>query len=314
MSSSAAEIAARVAEAASIAGSAVGQAENTDTAVRGLTTAVERIGAIAVAIGDIAGKTNLLALNATIEAARAGESGRGFAVVAAEVKALAGQTARATEEIGGQIRNVQSATHEAVRAMGSVSEAIRRVNAVAAAIAAGAEQQGATTREIAASVGHVAEATSQAASRMQAMSEAAVHSRGQTALVEEAAVKVTEQTGTLQEEVQYFLAAMRDATGDRRRYERHEVAGRVTLRVDGREVAGTLADISLGGCAITTQLACPQGKEVTLMLPGATEAVHARVARTADGSVGVFFRQDDVTRRLVGAVIDRLIPVLPKAA
>jgi methyl-accepting chemotaxis protein len=314
MSSSAAEIAKRVAETASIAGSAVSQAQSADTAVRGLTEAVERIGAIAVAIGDVAAKTNLLALNATIEAARAGEAGRGFAVVAAEVKDLAGQTARATQEIGDQIRNVEAATGMAVQAVSSVSDAIRRVDAVAAAIAAGAEQQGVTTREIAASVGQVAGMTAQAAIRMAEMTDAAASARGQTADVERAAIRVTQQTGVLQQEVHFFLEAVRDGNGDHKRHERQAATGDVALTLNGQNSHGSLQDISLGGCNIATQLACDAGTELSLLLPGASEPVAARVAQNKNGTLSIFFRQDDATRRLVGAVIDRLVPALPTAA
>jgi hypothetical protein len=146
------------------------------------------------------------------------------------------------------------------------------------------------------------------------MSEAASKSRGQTAQVEAAALLITQQTAALQEEVQFFLAAMRDASGDRRRYERHDVTAAVTLRVGGRDTPGSLSDISLGGCAITTQLICAEGTELGLILPGAAEPVQARVAHANQGTIGIFFRQDDATRRLVGAAIDRLMPVLPKAA
>jgi methyl-accepting chemotaxis protein len=314
MSSSAGEIAQRVAEAASIAGHAVGQAAATNAAVRGLTSAVERIGIIAAAITEVASRTNLLALNATIEAARAGEAGRGFAVVAAEVKQLAGQTARATEEIGSQIRNIQDATDAAVQAVQTVTESIRQVDTVAAAIAAGAEQQGAATREIASRVGQVAAATLQAATRMQTMSGAASAAAGQTATVQTAAGKVMQQTGELHEEVQYFLVAMRDSSGDRRRYERHAASVAVTLATGAHTAPGTLEDISLGGCAISTKLDCALGEDLMLTFPGAEYELHARVARAAGGNIGIFFRQDVATRRKVGAILDKLFPVISKAA
>jgi methyl-accepting chemotaxis protein len=110
-------------------------------------------------IGEIAGQTNLLALNATIEAARAGEAGKGFAVVASEVKNLAGQTAKATEEIGRQIAEMQAATAQAVDAIRAIGATVDRTSDIATAIAAAVEEQGATTREIARSAAQVAEAT-----------------------------------------------------------------------------------------------------------------------------------------------------------
>ena len=112
-----------------------------------LSGAVAKIGDVVGLISTIASQTNLLALNATIEAARAGEAGRGFAVVASEVKDLASQTARATEEISGQITRIQGATGQAVGAIGSISTRIREINSVATSIAAAVEEQGAATQE-----------------------------------------------------------------------------------------------------------------------------------------------------------------------
>src|SRR5690606_23140721 len=111
--------------------------------------AAQKIGEVVELISTIAEQTNLLALNATIEAARAGEAGKGFAVVASEVKGLAGQTAKATEEIAAQIRAVQAVSAEAADAIRGIGDTIARINDTAAAIAAAVEQQGAATSEIA---------------------------------------------------------------------------------------------------------------------------------------------------------------------
>ena len=116
--------------------------------MRVLAEGAQRIGQVVDMISNIAGQTNLLALNATIEAARAGEAGKGFAVVASEVKSLATQTARATDEIGAQIRQIQSATTEAVEAIKAISATIEEVSTIATTIASAVEEQGAATLEI----------------------------------------------------------------------------------------------------------------------------------------------------------------------
>jgi methyl-accepting chemotaxis protein len=149
LSASVGEISQQVSNAAQMAGEAVEQAHRTGSIVAGLSGQAAQIGEVIGLIQGIAGQTNLLALNATIEAARAGVAGKGFAVVASEVKALAEQTARATDQIRGQIAATQSATREAVDAIGSIRGTIQALDQVSAAIAAAVEEQSAVTREMA---------------------------------------------------------------------------------------------------------------------------------------------------------------------
>ncbi|NWG45834.1 MAG: methyl-accepting chemotaxis protein [Alphaproteobacteria bacterium] len=159
LSASISEIAAQVGRSAAMAQAAVDEAARTNGVVSGLSEASQKIGDVVKLIQSIASQTNLLALNATIEAARAGEAGKGFAVVASEVKALASQTAKATEDIAAQISAIQGATGEAVEAIGGIANSIGKINEIAATIAAAIEEQGAATSEISRNVQEAATGT-----------------------------------------------------------------------------------------------------------------------------------------------------------
>jgi len=209
LSASVGEISRQVTHAVTIADDAVRQAGATDQTVRGLAEAAQKIGEVVKLINDIAAQTNLLALNATIEAARAGDAGKGFAVVANEVKSLANQTARATEEIGAQVEAIQAETGIAVEAIRSIATTIETISTVSAAIAAAVEQQGAATCEIARSVEQAAHGTATAAENVEVVSAAAEETKLMSDQVTDAATSLQQASDQLAREVGGFIAEIR---------------------------------------------------------------------------------------------------------
>jgi methyl-accepting chemotaxis protein len=211
LSSSVAEISRQVANSAAVAAKAVGESERSNALVAGLADAAQKIGAVTNMINGIASQTNLLALNATIEAARAGEAGKGFAVVASEVKNLANQTARATEEISGQIAAMQGATADTVAAIQSIGATIGQLNEIATTIASAVEEQGAATQEIARNVHQAAAGTTEVSSNVAGVTQAVSEEGAAAKEVHGAAGELAKQAEALRGQVGRFLAEVRAA-------------------------------------------------------------------------------------------------------
>jgi len=211
LSASISEIGRQVEQSAHVSQTASEEANRTNETVRGLADSSARIGEVVNLINDIASQTNLLALNATIEAARAGDAGKGFAVVAGEVKHLANQTAKATEEIGAQIGAVQSATEAAVVAIGAIVTRIQEINGIAGAIAAAVEEQSAATAEIARNVQQAAQGTNEVASNIGGVSQSAAETGEAAAQVLISARSLSQDATDMKSVVDRFLDGVRAA-------------------------------------------------------------------------------------------------------
>ncbi|MFL5073224.1 MAG: methyl-accepting chemotaxis protein [Xanthobacteraceae bacterium] len=205
------EINRQVAQSSTIAGKAVGEAERTNVEIKALDDAAKRIGDVVKLITAIAEQTNLLALNATIEAARAGEAGRGFAVVASEVKALAGQTAKATDEISTHISGMQEATVRSVDAIAGIQRTIREVGEITETIAAAVTEQGAATQEIARSADIASKRTGDTADEVSRVSEATDETRKEAATVKQVAESLGTVARSIRNQVDGFLQKLRAA-------------------------------------------------------------------------------------------------------
>jgi methyl-accepting chemotaxis protein len=211
LSGSIAEITRRVQESNGITAEAVGQAVATDQRITELSEAATRIGDVVKLITSIAEQTNLLALNATIEAARAGDAGRGFAVVAQEVKSLASQTAKATDEIGSHIANMQLATQESVGAIKAIGQTIERISGIANSISAAVERQRAATENIAQSVRAAATGTAEVAENIGNATQGASETGETSTRMLASAQALSGESLRLKDEVEKFLDGVRAA-------------------------------------------------------------------------------------------------------
>jgi len=211
LSSSIAEINRRVSESAQMTREASTTARSTNDQVRGLAEAAEKIGDVIALIQSIAEQTNLLALNATIEAARAGDAGKGFSVVASEVKSLATQTAKATEDISEQIASIQSATGSAVEAIARITETTEQIDGITAAVAASVEQQGAATQEISQSAQQAARSVEQTAETIQRVSQRSTETGRSVGDVSQAASRLDSEFTALRSQVETFIGRIRAA-------------------------------------------------------------------------------------------------------
>jgi methyl-accepting chemotaxis protein len=297
-------ITAEIATASRAAADAVADASAASRLVGQLRQSAEEIGGVLGIIDEIAGRTNLLALNATIEAARAGEAGKGFAVVASEVKGLAGQTARATEDVGTRIGLVRSATAETAGALGRVAEAIARVDQIAAAVSAAMTAQGEVIGRIVRQVQAVSQETDATAASMGTMRAVAGRSVDTAREMAASVARMAGETEALTRDIAAFVS--RTEHGERRSHDRFPYSAPVEVAWPGGQARLHAQDISEGGMKLDGRLGCGVGERVTLRLPGEAATVRGRVAHVSADAAGILFMQDAETVGAVGRIVASL--------
>ncbi|MBX9634828.1 MAG: HAMP domain-containing protein, partial [Magnetospirillum sp.] len=282
LSASIGEIAAQIETSRTATTEAVGASERAQTTILHLSQTVNRIGEVTQLISAIASQTNLLALNATIEAARAGEAGKGFAVVAGEVKNLANQTAKATEEITDQINQIQATTGQAVQAVQEITTAIQGVESVSAAVAAAIEQQGAATGEIARNVVQTSDAAREVSDRIAVVSSEAGNTGRQARDVSAISSEVADSISALS---QVLIKAVRTATKDvdRRRTDRLTIDRHATVTVNGKAQQAIIRNIADGGAELAGKLAdAVPGTVIELHIDGLDTSLTATICGMDD--------------------------------
>jgi methyl-accepting chemotaxis protein len=297
---------------------AVRRVEASQETIRGLSESTALIGDVVQLIKSIAGQTNLLALNATIEAARAGVAGKGFAVVAGEVKALAGQTAKATADIASQIDKVRQATEATIGAMTDIGGMIGRMDQAAGAVAVAVQEQSTTTHAVAESIKTVSSAIEASAREMAQV----------IAVADQQAVKASEQllfgvtdigqeVEKLKSVVDGFLDEVRNEAVDRRLHERFDGRSAIVLvrtLPDAEPMQAMIKDLSRGGAGLEMEAPPNAGAELSIEMPDGGGSVRGTVIRSQDRAVSVRFAEDDETRAQVEQVLRALVVDTPSVA
>jgi chromosome segregation ATPase len=300
-----------VSHSTEIIGRAVSASNQTRETLDALTQTVDRIGAVAIIIGQIAGKTNLLALNATIEAARAGDAGKGFAVVASEVKQLADQTARSTHEISEQINQVRGATGAVVEAVNRIENTIGEINAVAGEITSAVEQQNAATTEIAKQVNQTAEAINEMRDQNAKVSADAQQSGDFARRVLENANGLGNVLADLKAAV---VRAVRESTDDvnRRTAQRVDLDVAASVAVQGHPALPCrVANLSATGAFLNGDVDASTGAAGRLRIDGLNVVIEFKVVKREPGGLRLAFAAEPA---VATAISDYLASRARKAA
>ena len=302
LSASIEEIGNQVGHAAGVTRAAVAASNRTETTIESLSSAVGRIGDVAELIQGIAAQTNLLALNATIEAARAGEAGKGFAVVAGEVKNLANQTSRSTEEISRLIAEIQTVTARSVEEVRDISRTIGEIDAISGTVAAAVEQQASATQEISRNVGQTAGAATDVSIRIDEVSREAKVTEERADMLRAGASEVTH---SIDELMHVLVRAVRTATDDvdRRSVPRYRVEAPCIVEGAEGRLTVRLLDISRHGAALGEADAV--GTRGTLLFDSLGVALPLDAFNREEGVVRVRFRLAEIDRQAFDTRFDR---------
>jgi methyl-accepting chemotaxis protein len=302
LSSSISEIAAQVNSSKGLTSVAVNASESAEATIAKLSEAASRVGKVTTLIGEIASQTNLLALNATIEAARAGDAGRGFSVVASEVKSLADQTTKATNEISHQIAEIQGATEQSVASIAAIGDAIRKVEAVSSAIASAIEEQSTVTQEIARTVAETSLAATEVARQIVSVSSEAVETGRRASEIRDGS---TEIAGKVDQLRSVLVRVIRTSTSDvdRRAFLRTEIDRNGAVEAAGMRHVSLIKDISEGGALLETAL--PESMlntPVVMTIDGVPTRFEGFIARNERGSIVVKFKSSETVAAAVKAL------------
>jgi methyl-accepting chemotaxis protein len=294
-----AEISEQMVRSSGLGREAVARANVSRTTIDALTKAADQIGDIVTVISSIAEQTNLLALNATIEAARAGEAGRGFSVVASEVKSLATQTGKSTEQIGAKIAEIQSTTREVVASLEGMAEAIDHLSDVTASVSAAIEEQRAATESFAETAHNSSAGVSDVAGRIDGIAGMVEHSRATAQEVWSVAAAMQTTTQTLCTEVPDIVR--KAVKADLREFPRYDVNLRARMEFGGHAVEVAVHDISRGGARIDAIRGLDVGNHFALTLPG-MKAIDGQVVR-GGSQFGVSFAPAQLSSEELRALV-----------